>query len=129
MAVSKAQYSTARILEKMWDEADFDRPCVTITKEQLMALCRCSLHTVKMALKELREEGSVKPIKGWQGGRAKPTTWWLCIPGITTTPVDEQIQEIEEKRQREAAWQFLKGKYGPLKALELMGDPDEVPEE
>ncbi|KXF89960.1 hypothetical protein [Phaeobacter inhibens] len=125
MAATKAEYTTARVLEKMWDEADFDKPRVTITKEQLMGLCRCSLWSVKRALIELREEGSVKPYKGWEGGRGKPTTWWLSVPGGASTPVDDQIERMEAKRDREAAWNFLKGKYGPLKALELMGDPED----
>lgn len=127
MAASKSGYSTARILEKMWDEADFDRPVVTITKEQLMGLCGCSLKTVKAALVELRAEGSIKPMKGWEGGRAKPTTWRLCVPGTETSPSDEQVECMEAKRDRNAAWNFLKGKYGPLKALEIMGNPEEEP--
>lgn len=129
MAATKAKYSTARILEKMWDEADFDRPQVTITKEQLMALCGCGLTITKHALAELRAEGSIKPFKGWEGGRSKPTTWRLCVPGTNTTPADEQIEAMEAKREREAAWRFLKDKFGPLKALEIMGEPEKEPEE
>lgn len=127
MAATKAAYSTARILEKMWDQADFDRPVVIITKEQLMGLCGCSLKTVKAALVELRAEGSIKPMKGWEGGRAKPTTWRLCVPGSDASPSDELVESMEAKRDREAAWNFLKGKYGPIKALEIMGDPGEEP--
>ena len=126
LAATKAKYLEARILEKMWDQADFDKPIVTITKEQLMALCGCSLWTVKRALSELRKEGSVKPMKGWEGGRAKPTTWRLCVPGAESSPSDENTQQMEAKRDREAAWRFLSGKYGPAKALEILGStPDE----
>ena len=125
MAATKAGYTTARILEKMWDEADFDKPVVTITKEQLMAKCGCCLRSVKRALIELRDEGSIKPIKGWEGGRAKPTTWRLCVPGSNTTPADEQIHALEEARSRDAAWRYLKGKFGPVKALEILGEPGE----
>jgi len=124
MAATSAEYSTARILEKMWDEADFDRPHVVITKEQLMSLCRCSVQTVKIAWKFLRDEGSIKPVKGWEGGRGKPTTWRLCVAGRDVTPSDEQIKHMEAVRDREAAWNFLKGKYGPLKAMEIMGAPE-----
>ena len=127
MAATKTGYTTARILEKMWDQADFDRPRVTITKEQIMSLCRCSLSSVKRAFIELRAEGAIKPMKGWEGGRAKPTTWRLCVPGSDASPSDDQLECMEAKRDREAAWNFLKGKYGPLKALELMGTPEEEP--
>ncbi|PRZ47994.1 hypothetical protein [Tritonibacter scottomollicae] len=125
MAATKARYTTARILEKMWDDADFDKPVVTITKEQLMAKCGCGLTITKNALAELRAEGSIKPIKGWEGGRAKPTTWRLCVPGSNTTPADEQVQALEEARARDAAWRYLSGKFGPVKALEILGEPGE----
>lgn len=125
MAATKAHDGASRVLQVMWNEADFDKPRVTITKEQIMALAPCSLSTVKRALKELRAEGSIKPVKNWQGGRNIPTTWRLCIPGATTTPAEAQIEAMEAARNREAAWRFLKGKYGPVKALELMGDPDD----
>ncbi|NVK16717.1 MAG: hypothetical protein HWE35_21300 [Rhodobacteraceae bacterium] len=124
MAATKARYTAARILEKMWDEADFDRPQVTITKEQLMAKCGCGLTITKQSLAALREEGSIKPMKNWQGGRNIPTTWRLCVSGCETTPADDQVQAMEAKREREAAWRFLSGKFGPLKAMELMGDPE-----
>ncbi|MCE8508337.1 hypothetical protein KBY28_07720 [Ruegeria pomeroyi] len=125
MAATKARNTTARILEKMWDQADFDKPRVTITKEQLMGLCSCSFWSVRSALKELRDEGAIKPVHGWEGGRGKATTWRLLVPGSSETPSELQVQLMEHARDRDAAWRFLSGKYGPMKALELMGDKPE----
>lgn len=127
MAATKAKYTTARILEKMWDRADFDKPLVKVTKEQLMADCGCSLWSAKNALKELRDEGSVKPLRDWQGGRGVATTWRLCVAGGDTTPSDDQIKLMEAERERQAAWSYLAGKFGPMKAMEILGfSPDEL---
>jgi hypothetical protein len=109
----------------MWSNAEFDAPRVTITKEQIMAKAPCSLSSVKRALKELRSEGSIKPVKNWQGGSGVATTWRLLVPGASSTPADDQIEAMEAKRNRAAAWSFLKAKYGPMKALELMGDQED----
>lgn len=128
MAASTARYATGRILNAMWDAADFDKPSVKITKEQLIEQTGYELSTIKKALRELRADGSIKPHKNWQGGRNIPTTWWLKVPGSIASIAEEQIEAMEAKRKREAAWQFLKGKYGPLKAMELMGEEEE-PEE
>lgn len=124
-AASPAAYAASHILKIMWNEADFHAPKVTITKEQLMMHARCSLFTVKRALIELRSEGSIKPIKNHRGGRGIPTTWRLCVAGCDHTPSDAQIEAMENKQSREAAFKFLSHKYGGLKALELMGDDGE----
>lgn len=109
----------------MWQRADWHRPYVTLTKEQLMADLGLSLKTVQRAWQELREEGSIKPARNWQGGRSIPTEWYLAVAGQRSTPMDDHIEAQERKRNREAAWKFLRGKYGGIKALELMGDPEE----
>lgn len=132
LATKLTQSGYVRVLQVMWRAADFDKPRVTITKQQIMAKAPCSLSTVKRALKALRDEGSVIPLKNWEGGSGIATTWRLCIAGHASTPADEHIELMEAKRKRDAAWRFLKDKYGPAKALEIMGDPEEeekVPEE
>lgn len=124
MAASSATHGAARVLQVMWKAADFDKTVVTITKKQIMQKAPCKLDTVKRALKFLREEGSIEPQRNWKGGSGVATTWRLRVAGQKTTPSDEQIKAMEVKREREAAWNFLRSKYGPLKALELMGDPE-----
>lgn len=125
MAATKATNGASRVLQVMWAAAEFDRPSVTITKQQIMAKAPCSLSSVKRALKFLRDEGSIKPLKNWQGGSGVPTTWRLCVPGCKTTPADEQVEAMQAARNRDAAWNFLRAKYGPMKALEILGDPED----
>lgn len=122
---TRAKGCTLLTLEKMWLRADFHRPVVTLTKQDLVGDTRATLPTIKKALKFLREEGSVKPIKNWKGGKKVPTTWILKVPVSSESPADMNLEEIEAKRSREAAWRFLSGKYGPRKALEIMGEDDD----
>ena len=117
------------ILRILWQNSEFHAPKVTTTKEQIMAEARCSILTVKDALRKLRDEGSIKPIKGFKGGSGVPTTYLLKVAGHEKTPLDERILAMEAKRDREATWRFLRGKYGPMKALEIMGDPEEEADE
>ncbi|DBA35682.1 TPA_inf: hypothetical protein gp_19 [Marinomonas phage YY] len=112
------------VLEVMWQRADFHRPFVKLTKRDLMEDSGLCLKTVQRSLKFLRDEGSVFPASGWEGGSGKATLWALRVPGSKGTPADEQIEQQKDKRDREATWRFLKDKYGPLKALEIMGPPD-----
>lgn len=128
LAATSAENTTMLILRVMWDDADWHQPRVTTTKAQLMSKARCSIDSVKRALRKLREEGSIVPIKGFQGGRHIPTTYLLKVAGTNETPSDTQIHYLEAKRDREATWRFLKGKFGPLRALEIMGDPPEEDE-
>lgn len=125
LAATSAKGETLHILENMWAAADYHAPRVTITKEQLMARCRVSVKTVKRAWKTLREEGSILPVANWQGGKGVPTTFRLRVAGFDQTPSDAQVSNMEAKRDREAAWRFLRGKYGPMKALEILGPEDQ----
>ena len=129
LLASRAERTTHTILRILWQNADFHAPKVTTTKEQIMAEARCSLDSVKRAVLFLRNEGSIKPIKGFKGGRGVPTTYLLKVAGHEKTPLDERIAAMEAKRDREATWRFLRGKYGPVKALEIMGDPEEEADE
>jgi hypothetical protein len=122
---TKAKLAQRLVLEAMWNKADFHRPVVTITKEQIMADAGCCYDTVRTSVRFLRNEGSIKPMKNWQGGRKVPTTWLLTVPGKEKSPSDDQMEIMETNRDREATWRFLSGKYGPLRAVEIMGDPPE----
>lgn len=115
------------IFEAMWNMGDFDSTQVVVTKQQLMAKANCSLDTVRRALRALREEGSIKPLKNWQGGAGVPTTWQLLVPGQNKTPLDRFAAKLEDEKNREAAWKFLKQKYGPLEALRIMDERGEEP--
>lgn len=88
-----------------------------------MAETGACLNTIKAALKELREEGSIKPVHNVKGGRSLPTTWLLCVPGRAASPSQDRDEALQAARSRDAAWRFLSQKYGPARALEIMGDP------
>lgn len=124
LLATKTENTAYAILRIIWDEAEFDKPECTITKEQIMASARCGLTVVKQALKELRDEGSLKEIY-IKGGRGIPSKYRLSVAGQARTPSDEAIEAMQGKRDRDAAWRFLRDKYGPLKAMELMGNPDD----
>ena len=80
------------ILEVMWQNADFHRPFVKITKRDIMEHSGLSLKTVQRGLKFLRNEGSIFPVSGWEGGSGKATLWALRVSGSKETPADEQIE-------------------------------------
>ncbi len=88
---SNATYAAWAVLEAMVRLAEFDRPEVTVTKSQLMDEAKRSWPRIKIALKILREEGSIEPIKNILGGRGNATTYRLCVIGqgsksIKSTP-------------------------------------------
>jgi len=85
----------------------------------------CSLCTIKEAWKVLKDEGSIRSVRNSLGGRGKAVTFRLGIAGRTDTPVSELTGRLEADAKRDAAWQFLKGKYGPIKAMEIMGERGE----
>lgn len=130
MLATECRHGPRAVLEAMWRRADFHRPFVTITKQQIMSETLLTLWSVKRALLELREEGSIKAARGWEGGRGIPTTWHLRIANLpkgTSTPSEDHMRHMQDKRQRDAAFSYLAGRYGPMKALEIMGEPPDTP--
>ncbi len=121
---TEAKLAHRLVLEVMWQRADFHRPFVKLTKRDIMEDAGLCLKTVQRSLKFLRNEGSVFPASGWEGGSGKATLWSLRVPGSKGTPAEEQIEYQKAKRDRDATWRFLSGKYGALKAIEIMGPPD-----
>lgn len=125
LLATKASKKSVRLaLRVLWGKAEFDRPIVAITKEQLMAEVDCSLPVIKQALAELRAEGSIIPIN-LKGGRGVPSRYRLSVAGHKTSPSQEQFDAMRAEKDREAAWRFLKDKYGPMRALEIMDGKEE----
>lgn len=123
LLATEARRSSAKlVLMALWDRAEFDRPYVAVTKEQIMMDTGVALRAVKEALVTLRAEGSIVPVN-LAGGRAVPGRYRLSVAGQTTTPSAEQFDQMQARKEREAAWSFLRQKYGPMRALEIMGDP------
>jgi len=119
---TKVKLTHKHVFTEMWLAADFHRPFVTITRQQIMEKCACSLGTVKSAFKALKLEGSIKPVYNHLGGRGNAVTFQLCISGENRTPSDEHIQLLTEAKGREATFRYLSGKFGPLKAVQMMDE-------
>ena len=131
LRATKVRKLRGRILPAMWDRADFHQPIVTVTRENLMSDIGCSLHTVKEAWRELKAEGSIKPIRNTLGGRNNAVTFRLCVANLPDrdTPISRHADQLKEAQDRDAAWRFLKAKFGPVKALELLDERGETPPE
>jgi len=78
---SCAGYAGWAVLEALCRLAEFDRPEVTVTKKQLQSEAKRGITQTKAGLKFLREEGTIVPIRNFQGGRGNATTYRLCVAG------------------------------------------------
>ena len=77
MAASSSKHSTKHVLRIMCWQSEFDRPDVTITKPQLASLAGIHTETVRVALRYLEAEGSIKVIYNGLGGRGNAPTYRL----------------------------------------------------
>ena len=78
------------------------------------------------ALRDLRAEGSLIPIRNHAGGRGHATTYSLVITGQGAKPAtmgdDNRSREeiLADPRQRK--FRALARKHGPVKALDMMDE-------
>ena len=79
LRASAARYTGWAILEALCRLSEFERPEVTITKDQLEREARRTLKCIKRGLQELRDEGTIVPVKNFAGGRGNAVTYRLCI--------------------------------------------------
>ena len=78
---SKTTCGAKSLLLEICRRADYKKPESTFTKPQIVASTGMSMKTVVRGLRELRAEGSIVPILGFEGGKGKPVTYRLCIVG------------------------------------------------
>jgi len=81
LEATKASYSVYSVLQALCHAAEFDRPEVTITRTQLEKAARRSRNTVLDALRFLKAEGTIVPIKNPEGGRGNAVTYKLQVIG------------------------------------------------
>lgn len=86
---SKARNGGKTVLFYMCSRAEFDRPEVTITKEQIQNVTGQDRKTVQRALAFLRDEGSIVPIDGFAGGKGRAVTYKLVVIGTTADTVPQ----------------------------------------
>ncbi|WP_424829983.1 hypothetical protein [Ruegeria sp.] len=76
---STATHSVAHVLRVMCWQAEFDRPEVTISKPQIMEATGLCSDRVRIALRRLEDEGSIKVIYNGLGGRSRCPTYRLLV--------------------------------------------------
>ena len=85
----------------------FDSTIVTFTKRQVCERLEIQdVKTVKAALRALRAEGTLVPIKNWQGGQGVPTTYRIFAAGQgsetdAAEPEGESMAQIAIRLERE----------------------------
>ena len=91
MAASSGTHSMKYVLEYMCWCSEWDRPEVTITKQQLVDHFGIHVKTVQKALSSLKNEGSIEVIHNGLGGRGNAPRYRLLIrpKGEHNTPKGE----------------------------------------
>ncbi len=85
---SKARGSARMVFMEICRRASFDRPESTFTKPQICEVTRLSRPTVQRALDFLRSEGSIVPIRHFDGGRGRAPTYRIEVIGQADSPQD-----------------------------------------
>lgn len=94
---SKSRLAHRLVLREMMDRGEFDRPMVTITRQQLSDALGINFKTVRAAYTALKEEGSIKAIYNSLGGRGNAVTFLFTPPKIVRVS-DEEAEELHKNR-------------------------------
>ena len=81
LKASSARNGTRQVLLVMMRLGSFYENQTRLSKDQIIAETRLHLNTVKAALKFLREEGTIRPIKHATGGHGMATTYSFHAAG------------------------------------------------
>ena len=104
---------------------DFKKPETTFTKDDMCELLNAGRRAIAIALKELRDEGSLVPIKHFGGGKGHAVTYRLCIAGQGVNKIGkhgEGAEGMTPEEARERRFRSLARKFGAVPALEMMKD-------
>lgn len=74
---SKGRIAARMVLQCMCRRSEFDRPEVTITKNQISADTGLERKAIQRALRTLKAEGTIDAIANAEGGRGNATTYEL----------------------------------------------------
>lgn len=102
---SKSRHSTRLVLEILCRLAEFDRPEVTVTKPQLRDESGLCANTVRAAMRELREAGTIVPIKNKLGGRGNAVTYRLIAMAEDREPAAAETAEAA------TVWDAISGHF------------------
>lgn len=99
--------------------SDFEKPRVAVTKDAICDTINAGRRAIAEALSFLREEGTLRPIKGMYGGKHVAVTYELVIC-TGKTPAEQN--HVTPEDEREARYRSLARKFGAIKALDMMND-------
>lgn len=117
---TEARLAHRQVLQYLWHKAEHDRPEVTTTKSQIMQDVGLTRPTVQLAIRFLKSEGSIVPIRGIYGGKGVPITFSLRVAKTSQNLGEIAIAEMREDRQRKAAFKYLASKHGGTEALRIL---------
>jgi len=79
LKASKSRGAARTVLLEACRRADFGKPETTVTKNQLEEMLGYHRKTIKRALRFLKDEGSLWPVRNVEGGRGKAVTYRLQV--------------------------------------------------
>lgn len=89
------------VLQCLCRRAEFDRPDVTITKGQIGKDTGLERKAIQRALSNLRDEGSIVPVKDFVGGRGNAVTYKLVDVGPKEeTGADDGYLDMKKRRNK-----------------------------
>lgn len=109
--------------------ADFYKPETTFTKDDLCELLNSGRRAVAVALKELREEGTLVPVRHFAGGKGNAVTYRLCVPGQGSKAGASAVGKgrgLTPDEVRERKFRSLSRKFGAIQALEMMDRAEDI---
>jgi hypothetical protein len=94
LKASKSRCAARTVLLEACRRADFGKPETTVTKNQLEEVLGYSRKTIQHALKVLKDEGSLLPVRNVEGGRGKAVTYRLqVIEAMAVAGVEDEVPE------------------------------------
>ena len=112
---SMATYGAFAVLEAMCRRSDFRCNEVTITAPQLVRSARRCDRTVRDAWRFLKAEGTIKPVRGADGGRGVAVTFQLnplggyedeTAPQTDLAALYARMRELEDENPRATTMQL-----------------------
>ncbi|PIE10518.1 MAG: hypothetical protein CSA72_08405 [Rhodobacterales bacterium] len=113
LSASGSRLSARIVLQCLCHNAEFDRPEVTISRPQIAEQTLLCRNSILDALKILKEEGSITPIRNLAGGRGKAVTYRLQPAGQGATAGTNAAKEVGQGGLWDAVSDALRGQLGP----------------
>jgi hypothetical protein len=94
LKASKSRGAARTVLLEACRRADFKKPETTVTKNQLQEMLGYHRKTIQRALRFLKDEGSLLPVRNVEGGRGNAVTYRLqVIEAVAVAGVEDEVPE------------------------------------